>query len=136
MVVRELPKVGYKGKSYFYDMNLNQLRNVDDPHDFIDDPPVSMEYHAEELQGCRRVSFAPIIDEDKVSLKDLIQRQKVKSFLPEYREKATDAEALGIVIANYFKWTGKPIIEAFLSALEDANFHTLRGQIEELIGKK
>jgi len=35
-MVRRLPVVEYKGKRYFLDDRLKQIRNVDNPHDFAD----------------------------------------------------------------------------------------------------
>ena len=69
------------------------------------------------------------------TLKALIEAQKDRSFVAEYRPKATDADGLGLMVAHYFKWDGQQIVEAFLGALEDANFHTLRAQIVELANK-
>ena len=63
----------------------------------------------------------------------------INQYKPEgYRnpEEVSDAEALGCVVAHWAKWDGAKIMEAFLSALEDANFHTLRKQIEELWEKQ
>jgi hypothetical protein len=34
--VTELPRARLGGKTYFVDWRLGQLRNVDDPHDYID----------------------------------------------------------------------------------------------------
>jgi len=35
-MVRRLPVVEYKGKRYFLDDRLRQIRNVDNPHDYVD----------------------------------------------------------------------------------------------------
>lgn len=35
MEARELPKVIFDGKTYYVDSRLHQLRNVENPHDFI-----------------------------------------------------------------------------------------------------
>jgi hypothetical protein len=51
-------------------------------------------------------------------------------------EEVSDAEALGVIVAQWAEWDGNKIIEAFLAALEDANFHTEREQIEELLGRE
>lgn len=49
---------------------------------------------------------------------------------------ASDAEALGLVIARYFEWDGLQILETSRRALEDANFHTeaeiIQNQIEQV----
>lgn len=68
---------------------------------------------------------------DLAPLKKLIEEGKKEFFTAEYQDKATDEEALGMIVAKYFTWDSR-IITCFLEALEDANFHDLRGQIEEL----
>lgn len=35
-MVRQLPIVEMKGKKYFRDDRLQQFRNVENPHDFVD----------------------------------------------------------------------------------------------------
>jgi hypothetical protein len=49
--------------------------------------------------------------------------------------KATDAEALGILLAHYAEWNGLVILKAAESALEDANFHTEAGLVAEMAAK-
>ena len=68
-------------------------------------------------------------------LKPLVKKIKVTAFTPEYRKKATDAEALGLIIAWYFEWDGLKILETSREALEDANFHTEAEVIEKQIDK-
>lgn len=36
---RQLPIIEFKGKNYFVDSRLNQMRNVDNPHDYLPIPP-------------------------------------------------------------------------------------------------
>ncbi len=69
----------------------------------------------------------------KEILKQLIDRRKKEIFVEGYDGK--DEETLGIIISQYFEWTGETIIDTFLHALEDSNFHTLAGQISELTGR-
>lgn len=47
---------------------------------------------------------------------------KHKSYKKEYLDKVPEADALGIAIATYFEWDTR-IFQAFVKALEDANFH-------------
>jgi len=35
-MVRQLPIIDYKGKKYFRDDRLRQIRNVDNPHEYVD----------------------------------------------------------------------------------------------------
>ena len=65
-------------------------------------------------------------------LNPLIERAKKSIFSEDYQDKATNEETLGIIVAKYLRWDSR-IIDCFLSALEDANFHTLRAKIEALI---
>ena len=41
-------------------------------------------------------------------------------------------EDIGVKLAARFIWADAPIMECMLSALTDANFHSLRAQIEAL----
>lgn len=52
--------------------------------------------------------------------------------LPEYRTSDKNLECLGIAIANYCMWDGEAIMQVFMAALEDANYATLLGKVEEL----
>jgi hypothetical protein len=63
-------------------------------------------------------------------LADLVQEQKEKSF--QDPSSATDPEALGILISNYYEWDGLRIMRAFQFALEDANFHTESAMVMEM----
>ena len=69
-------------------------------------------------------------------IKDLIELARPIFYTEEARAGISEAEIFGNIVSHYFEWSGSPIIEAFLSALEDANYHTLRGQIEELLKQK
>ncbi|GAI57079.1 unnamed protein product, partial [marine sediment metagenome] len=73
------------------------------------------------------------IDHMKTELAKMIEVGRMTFYTEEARAEISKAEILGNIVSTYFEWSGEPIIEAFLSALEDANYHTLRGQIEELL---
>ena len=47
---------------------------------------------------------------------------KQHSFVEGY--KATDEEAMGILLSRFFKWDGVSIMKAAAAGLEDANYHT------------
>ncbi len=64
-------------------------------------------------------------------LKDLIIQQKLQSFTDP--SKATDLEALGIMISQYCEWSGVDILQVTYFALEDSNFHTENEIINQLI---
>lgn len=47
----------------------------------------------------------------------------------------TPPQEIGEFIARVYRWDGVAICAAFLEALTEANFHTLRHQIEPTIKK-
>jgi hypothetical protein len=63
-------------------------------------------------------------------LKLLIREKKSTGFLKGY--EASDAEALGLLIAKYFEWDGERIFKTMFNAFEDANFHKFNREISEL----
>ena len=70
-------------------------------------------------------------EEIMAMMKGLIKIKKQIAFVKGY--EATDAEALGILISQYFEWNGIEILETCKWALEDANFHKETDKIEEII---
>lgn len=65
-------------------------------------------------------------------LKDLIELGRSTFYQPQYQANISDQEVLGVIVAKFCKWTGDQIVKTFLEALEDANYHTLSAQVEEL----
>lgn len=69
-------------------------------------------------------------------VKNLIDGKKKTAFVKEYQDKATDEEALGMIISNELDWDGIAILKTSAYALEDANFHKesqmIREKAEEL----
>jgi len=49
--------------------------------------------------------------------------------------ETTDPADIGEFIARVYRWDGSKITAAFLAALTDANFHTLRAELEPIINK-
>ena len=66
-----------------------------------------------------------------MTLNQIIQDKKETAFVDGYT--ATDAEALGLIIARHFEWDGEQILKTFSNALEDANFHELNEKINQLL---
>jgi len=66
-------------------------------------------------------------------LKDLIEVGRGTFYRPEYALTTPDEEILGVIVAKFCQWTGSRIIKTMLSALEDANYHTLSAEIEDLV---
>ena len=65
------------------------------------------------------------------AVKPLLEQVKRVSFVDGY--KATDDEAMGIMMSKFFEWDGLQIMRAFYHALEDANYHTENLTIERMI---
>jgi hypothetical protein len=60
-------------------------------------------------------------------LQELVDTVKKESFTGDY--KASNREALGILISTYLQWDGHAILEASMLALENANFHSEASKI-------
>ena len=69
-------------------------------------------------------------------LKALIDAAIKARYEPDYQAGISDAEALGVLISSYFRWDGIQILDAFQSALEDANFHSINEQINAIREKE
>jgi hypothetical protein len=57
-----------------------------------------------------------------ITLKDLIEKERQETYLPEFRSKVADTEVLGVMVARACGWSNVSIREVLESALEDANF--------------
>ena len=67
-----------------------------------------------------------------MSLKQLINAARKRTYLPQYQASVSDAEVLGKIVASYLKWEPEDIITAISSALEDANMHDLNREFTDL----
>jgi hypothetical protein len=65
-------------------------------------------------------------------VKKAIELKRSIAFVPEYAQKATESEIMGIIIAQHFKWSGRQVAEVAYAGLEDANFHTESGKFNEI----
>lgn len=65
----------------------------------------------------------------------VVAERRNESFVPEYQDKATSEECLGIAISHYFDWDGISIMKCFAESLTDANFHAERGIVDDMINK-
>lgn len=65
-------------------------------------------------------------------LKELIKECKKDFYIQEYQDKASDTDALGILISQYFEWNGSEILKTAYSAFEDSNFHTFNEKMINL----
>ena len=63
----------------------------------------------------------------------VLEQIKKESFVEGY--KASDEEAIGLLVSKYFQWDGGRILEATGEALEDANFHTEAAIVRKLAGE-
>lgn len=79
------------------------------------------------------------MDEDEMSaevhqlLDRIVALKRQVSFMPEYREKATPEECLGIALSQYFEWSSLPILKTCYEGLTDANFHSAASVLDLLI---
>lgn len=62
------------------------------------------------------------------TLRKEIDQCKKDYFNEDY--EATDSEALGVIIAQFYKHIGLDIMKTLVYALEDANFHTVNTKLE------
>lgn len=56
----ELPKLTREGKTYYFDAKLNQLRNIDNPHDAIELDAATYQWFQTETPKCPKCSDALI----------------------------------------------------------------------------
>ena len=57
----------------------------------------------------------------QAAIRPVLEQIKKESFVPD--DKASDTEAMGMLISKFFEWAGEDIMEAAYYGLEDANFH-------------
>lgn len=65
-------------------------------------------------------------------LRVLIKDQINYSYVASATSKVSESEGLGLLVSKYFKYDGVQIVKTFLSALEDANFHTESEKVEKI----
>ena len=63
----------------------------------------------------------------------LVDCKQSKSFVDGY--EATQAESFGILLSQYFKWSGYEIAEVCIEALHDSNFHTLADNFSKCLAE-
>lgn len=61
--------------------------------------------------------------------------QQMKALDLDNLNENTNPEDLGEFIARVYRWNGDQIAAAFMAALTEANFHTLRAELEPIINK-
>jgi hypothetical protein len=66
------------------------------------------------------------------ALRPILDRVIKSVYLPEYRAKVTDAEALGVLVSKFFKWDGGQVLAVAFSGLEDSNFHAEARAVERM----
>jgi hypothetical protein len=69
-------------------------------------------------------------------VKKQIEIARKTFYRQEYWNTIPEEEILGVIIAKYCEWKGSKILKVMLSALEDANYHTLASEIEALTEKQ
>lgn len=66
-------------------------------------------------------------------LKKIIAEKAKTAFVSGYQ--ASDEEVLGMILSQYFKWSGLSVLKACYYGLEDSNFHTENEEILKMIEK-
>jgi len=69
-------------------------------------------------------------------VKDLIELGRSTFYNLEWRSRIDEADILGVIVAKYCRWEKTKILKVINSTLEDANFHTLSAQIDNLTKQK
>jgi len=65
-------------------------------------------------------------------LKKIIDLAKKEIFVEEFQSEVSDAETLGVLISQYFKWDGRSIYKVAYNAFEDSNLHNFNEKFEKL----
>lgn len=65
-------------------------------------------------------------------VRPIVDQIKKDYFNADYQ--ASDEEAAGILLSQFFSWDGISVLTAASHGLEDANFHTLSAKVDQLIG--
>ena len=66
---------------------------------------------------------------------------RFKEIVNDWKERwghtgETDEHIVGVIIATYFEWNGNKVIDCFLEALTDSNYHKERKMIETVLKKE
>ena len=73
---------------------------------------------------------------DKELLNLVAENSLASGYVPEFANVKSPEhlrEALGCAIAAWCSWGGTNIMEVFMSALEDANYHSQAGMVQDWI---
>ncbi len=60
-----------------------------------------------------------------------IAREKAETGFTDHGLNVKETEALGVAIAGHFEFSGDPIVETFLAALVDANYHSFAETVKD-----
>lgn len=64
-------------------------------------------------------------------LQNVIDQWKSHLVLPEYVDKVSDAEVLGMLISKWAAWAPDTVLEVAAAAAEDSNMHEISAVIED-----
>ena len=82
-----------------------------------------------------------MVEHSKAELRRFIIEEMKTIWMAPYLEKIEEdpdaydeaiLQSFGVIISHYCEFTGHQIVTVFLAALEDANFHTFRGEVNAL----
>jgi hypothetical protein len=72
-------------------------------------------------------------ERERELLNEVVEMIRRGSFVPEYQDKATREECLGIALSHYFEWNGMRILKTACEGLEDANYSSEASVLELLL---
>ena len=66
-------------------------------------------------------------------LKVIIHEARELMIVPECQAETPDEQILSLLVSHHLEWDGVKICQAFIGALEDANFHSLVEKMDKLV---
>jgi len=73
-----------------------------------------------------------IMDEKlKAQIQEILEGIKEANF--KRGVNVTNEQALGLLVSKFLGWDGVAILETSFEALQDANFHTEAGQVQDML---
>jgi hypothetical protein len=76
------------------------------------------------------------ISTDTKQLLDYVAEEGKSHYEPEYQEKQTKADLIGVELSSYFEWDCLALNQLAMAALEDANDHEMVQIIENKLKER
>ena len=96
---------------------------------------------AEDSTGALARSMSQAISRGGMKMADaelysLIDKQRKATWMPAFHDTCEDSDALGVLVSRYCDFDGNEILKTLMSALSDANFHSLNSKIFKIARKE